>query len=254
MLKPDKSLRPIGVGAARRRITGKAMCAQLAPELATLSHRAGAAQFASQYRGGCEAQVWLIKSKLSLHPWPDWLSLQVDGVNAFNSMDRRIMLEEVELRCPKLYNYAFMFYGRSDSELIIELDKPCPIDMELPEGARLMNADRTHIAITSETGVTQGDALAMILFTICLQRVLGIVAAAFPTVDVSAYADDGRLTGPAFDVIAAFKLMQVEMRKLGLEVKTKDLLAYSQAYGTANCCKRRLSSCQHYTCAAPPWS
>ena len=187
LLKPDQNLKPIGVGAARRRITGKAMCAQLAPELSALSHRPGAAQFASQYRGGCEAQVWLIKSMLSLHP--TWLSLQVDGVNAFNSMDRRIMLEEIMLRCPKLYNYAYMFYGRQDSEMIIELDKPWPVDVDLPDGAVLMNADRTYIAITSETGVTQGDALAMILFTICLQRVLDVVAAAFPTVDVRSQHD-----------------------------------------------------------------
>ena len=57
------------------------------------------------------------------------------------------------------------------SEMIIELDKPWPVDLDLPDGACLMNADRTYIAITSETGVTQGDALAMVLFTICLQRV-----------------------------------------------------------------------------------
>jgi hypothetical protein len=44
---------------------------------------------------------------------------------------------------------------------------------------------------------------------------------------VSAYADDGRLTGPALDVIAGFLLMQVEMEKVGPKVKTKDLLAYS---------------------------
>ena len=67
---------------------------------------------------------------------------------------------------------------------LIELDKPWPVDEELPEGAVLMNADRTYIAITSETGVTQGDALAMILFTICLQRVLDVVAAAFPRIDI----------------------------------------------------------------------
>ena len=40
-------------------------------------------------------------------------------------------------------------------------------------------------------------------------------------------ADDGRLTSPALDVIDVFGLMQEEMGKLGLKVKTKDLLAYS---------------------------
>ena len=55
----------------------------------------------------------------------------------------------------KLYNYAYMFHGGHDPELIFELDKPWPIDTDLPTNAKLVNTARTHIAITSETGLTQ---------------------------------------------------------------------------------------------------
>ena len=76
-------------------------------------------------------------------------------------------------------------------------------------------------------GLTQGDALVMIQFCLTLQRPLEEAATRFPNLDVSSFADDGRITGEAMEVIQAYTMLKPLMNEMELEIKIKDLKAWS---------------------------
>ena len=62
LAKPDGPVRPIGVGAARRRLTGKVMAKQENDRLAMISHTPRAVNFALAYSSGAEAEMWLTRA------------------------------------------------------------------------------------------------------------------------------------------------------------------------------------------------
>ena len=53
------------------------------------------------------------------------------------------------------------------------------------------------------------------------------VAKRFPDLDVSSFADDGRITGEAMEVIKAYQMLKPLMNEMGLEIKIKDFKAWS---------------------------
>ena len=73
------------------------------------------------------------------------------------------------------------------------------------------------ISMSSEVGLTQGDALAMILFCLALQGPLERVAESFPDLDASSFADDGRITGEVMEVIKSYQMLKPLMNEMGLE-------------------------------------
>ena len=223
--KPDGSVRPIGVGSARRRLTGKAMAKQENALLAAISHTRRAVNFALAYPSGSEAEIWLTRARLSAHP--EEMTLQVDGVNAFNALHREPMLEACKERAPSFYRYAHAFYGAHQADMVLSMEAPWPNDMPVPPGVTILGSENEWVSISSEVGLTQGDALAMILFCITLQGPLEAVAEAFPDLDVSSFADDGRITGDGLQVVNAYHMLKQKMEDLGLMVKIKDLKAWS---------------------------
>ena len=69
-------------------------------------------------------------------------------------------------------------------------------------------------------GVQQGDSLATTFFALALHPVLLQASAAFPDCDLSAFADDGRVTGPfdsALQCVAFIKEKVFESLKLRLK-------------------------------------
>ena len=87
----------------------------------------------------------------------------------------------------------------------------------------ILDQERMWISISSEVGLTQGDALAMILLCLTRQGPLERVAERFPDRDVSSFADDGRITGEAMEVIKAYRMLKPLINETGLENKVKDL-------------------------------
>ena len=121
LAKPDGSVRPIGVGAARRRLTRKVMAKQENDRLAMISHTPRAVNFALAYSSGAEAEIWLTRARLS--KFPKQLTLQIDGVNAFNELHREPMLRACKERMPSFYRYAHAFYGAHQADMVLCMEK-----------------------------------------------------------------------------------------------------------------------------------
>ena len=70
-----------------------------------------------------------------------------------------------------------------EADMILCMDEPWPEDTPIPNGVTILDEERMWISMSSEVGLTQGDALAMILFCLTLQGPLERVAERFPDLD-----------------------------------------------------------------------
>ena len=132
-LDKNPGLRPTGIGEVLRRIIGKAVSRTLHTDNQS---SAGSLQLCAGQEGGCEAAI---------HAMVDVFEddethgvIQVDANNAFNSINRNVLLHNIEIICPELSVYAKNSYM-----------KP----------ARLFVTGGVEIA--SKEGNTQGDPIAI---------------------------------------------------------------------------------------------
>jgi len=103
----------------------------------------------------------------------DWVILQIDVCNAFNSLNRSSILEGCLRRAPSAYNWLSWCYGL-----------PCPLYSQGLEVAQ------------STLGVHQGDAMGPLGFALCLDRALEqCVTSEAGLTWCSWYLDDGVLVG-----------------------------------------------------------
>ncbi|KAL0205755.1 hypothetical protein P9112_001062 [Eukaryota sp. TZLM1-RC] len=98
--------------------------------------------------------------------------LNIDFKNAFNSLLRSSILQELELHYFPLLPYFKLMYG-SPSNLIFHSEN-----------------------IVSSKGVKQGDPLGPFFFCLALRSVLVKFKSDFPDIHICAYADDLSLIGP----------------------------------------------------------
>lgn len=126
------------------------------------------------------------------HPSQDWLLLQMDLSNAFNSLDRRALLDEVRQRVPMLFGWAQTCYA-AHSRLYVQ----------------------GHI-MSSQQGVQQGDPLGPFLFALTWQRVVRQLPSEL-LLNVW-YLDDGHLIGDPSHLASALDLVIREGAALGISL------------------------------------
>ena len=146
-LDKDPGLRPIGIGEVLRRIIGKMVVSILRGEL---QEDAGPLQMCVGQEGGCEAGVhamWDIFQDNDTHG-----IIQVDANNAFNTINRRVFLHNIEIICPEIATYI----------------KNCYL-----KPARLFVVG--GIEIKSDEGTTQGDPTAMPAYALGIAPLLVIL-------------------------------------------------------------------------------
>ena len=136
-LSKNPGVRPIGICDTLRRIMGKAILKVLGPEIQTV---AGSAQLCARQPSGCEAAVHAIEDIMS-DPSVEGV-LMVDARNAFNSLNRAVMLRNLQVICPSFAVPAINFY-RSNAELFVGEE-----------------------TILSQEGTTQGDPLSMAIYAL----------------------------------------------------------------------------------------
>ena len=132
-LDKNPGLRPIGIGEVLRRIIGKMVVWVLRPDL---QEAAGDLQMCVGQEGGCEAGVHAMHTIFqddNTHG-----IIQVDANNAFNTINRRVFMHNIQIICPEIANFVINCY-----------QKP----------ARLFVVG--GIEIQSLEGTTQGDPSAM---------------------------------------------------------------------------------------------
>ena len=112
-LDKNPGVRPIGIGQVLRRIVGSATVGLLKSDLAAST---APLQTCAGLRGGIEASIHAMRKI-----WEDESTegiLLVDASNAFNALNRKAALHNVQYTCPELSRYVQNIYGH-EAELFI---------------------------------------------------------------------------------------------------------------------------------------
>jgi hypothetical protein len=141
-----------------------------------VQNAAGTLQMCTGLRSGIEAAVHMANTA-----WQDDTTeamLFLDADNAFNRLNRRAALHNVQQLCPSLSTFLTNHY-QSPSDLIVA------------------NHPSEPVILSSEEGATQGDVLAMAKYAVGIKPLIMALAQCVP-VDVckqSWYADDSNAAG-----------------------------------------------------------
>ena len=139
-LDKDPGLRPIGVGEVLRRVMGKVFMRTVRDEVQAVG---GSLQVCVGQPGGCEAAVHAMKECFDEEDSD--AVLLIDARNAFNSLNRATMLENIRRICPILYVFAYNCYAVHAKLFVVG-----------------------GITMFSQEGTTQGDPISMALYGIGL--------------------------------------------------------------------------------------
>ena len=159
----DKSpgVRPIGIGEVLRRIVGKAVISVIKPNIL---ESAGELQLCAGQKSGCEAAVHAMRDIFNEEE-TDGLLL-VDARNAFNSINRKVLLHNMPYLCPVLATYVSNCY-KVPSRLFVQ----------------------GGLEISSTEGTTQGDPMSMPSYAIGILPLMDAINNVEP-VQQAAFADD----------------------------------------------------------------
>jgi hypothetical protein len=130
-------VRPIGIGEILRRIVGKTLSWVLKSDI---QDTAGPLQVCTGLKSGAEAAIHFMRDQFKLDA--SEAVIMVDASNAFNAVNREVLLHNIQILCPEFSTIAINMY-RAYSRLFV-----CGTE------------------IASAEGTTQGDNLAMSLFAI----------------------------------------------------------------------------------------
>ena len=183
--KPNGGVRPLAIGGLLRRLVAKVAmkcaleeaCEYLMPS-----------QIAVGARNGIDAAVHTLRDTVQAHgDSEEYIMVQIDASNAFNTCNRAMMLREVVKHLPGLARWTNASYG---------------IDTPLLLG---------ELIIMSRAGTQQGDPLGMLYFALVLHPLIMKSKALKPQGEAAPlqiwYADDGNIVGKIEDVAAILELL-----------------------------------------------
>ena len=200
--KPNGGVRPLAIGGLLRRVVAK-----VAMKLALDDARAHLMpmQIAVGASNGIDAAVHSLRDALEAHGDSDnYILVQIDASNAFNSCNRAMILREVVKHLPGLARWTHASYGHASA---------------------LFCGD---VVIMSRAGTQQGDPLGMLYFALVLHPLL-LRARELDGLSKDGplqvwYADDGNIVGKVADVALILKFLIDEGPAYGFSVhptKTK---------------------------------
>ena len=163
-LEKNPGIRPIGIGEVLRRIMGKAVLTIFREEII---EQAGSLQSCAGVKGGIEANIHAMK-ELCEDEATEGL-IQVDATNAFNLLNRKNMLMNIQILCPEIATFTYNCYSL----------------------AARMFVSGGH-EILSQEGVTQGCALSMPIYALGLLPLMSAIKLGIEenSLKQAAYADD----------------------------------------------------------------
>ena len=206
--KPNGDVRPIAIGECIRRVTSRAICVQMKNSFASFFCPI---QHGVSTENGSELIIHHIE--LMLEHNPDWIVLKSDVKNAFNSINRHHLLNELRQSFPELYNYASQMYGGFNSLVFME--------------------GGTAVAISSEEGIHQGDPLGPALFATAIHPILRDLQERFQEIHILAYLDDVFLLGHPDKTLEAFQNLKDMFLSGSLSVSDSKCEIFSPS-GTIN--------------------
>ena len=142
--KGESAVWPIDVREAIRRIMGRCVMHVTKSDVIDAS---GSLQVCAGLKSGGEAAIHTMRSIFDADETD--AVLLIDASNAFNALNRAAALHNIQVLCPTLATYMINTY-RQPARLFITGDEE----------------------LISAEGTTQGDALSMTLYAICLQPLM----------------------------------------------------------------------------------
>ena len=155
-------VRPIGVGEVPRRILAKAVLRIVGQDV---EEAAGPLQVCAGQDGGCEAAVHAMR-RIFHHPDTEGVLL-VDATNAFNTINRQAALHNISIICPSIAQILINTYRT-------------PVRMVIVGSGE----------IASTEGTTQGDPLAMAMYSLAVTPLIHQLRTNSPEVQQAWFADD----------------------------------------------------------------
>lgn len=173
-LNKNPGVRPIGIGEVLRRIVGKAIISHLKDNI---TNAAGSLQLCAGQQSGCETAVHAMRQIFEQQETD--AILLVDASNAFNSMNRKMMIQNTFIICPTIAVFTSNCYQQS-------------IRLFIVGGGE----------ITSNEGTTQGDPIAMAIYGINLTPLMSSIKSTPNSRNVKhvAFADDLAGAGKIHDI------------------------------------------------------
>ena len=184
--KPGGGLRPIAIGFVWRRLAAKVCIQHVTERAATLL---APRQMGFGVKGGAEAAAHAARRYIQSIK-PEHIIVKLDFKNAFNTLHRDVILEEVGNFFPEIYPFTWATYSTE---------------------TKLSFGDFT---VSSEEGAQQGDPLSPLYFCLAIRKLLQDVKSEF----VVAFLDDLTLGGDAETVISDIKNIEKSASALGLEL------------------------------------
>ena len=187
LTKKDGGIRPIAIGSTFRRIVAKIACNGVREEIGSYLRPK---QVGFNTKGGCEAAVHACRSFVRRNKKSKKIILKIDFKNAFNCVERDILLNTIKEKAPSIYAFMWQCYSSPSS---------------------LFFGNET---ISSEVGAQQGDPCGPMAFSLCIQPIIEMLASELNIW----YLDDGTLGGDSETVLNDFTILLQECKKIGLEV------------------------------------
>ena len=209
-------IRPLAAGEVFRKLVGKVICRQLAGDFS--AHFCGevepgqssvAAQLGVAVRSGSEVMVHTIQASLEANP--EWVDISMDIKNAFNTVHRSSMFQEVVATFPQLYAFTKLCYGCSPV-----------LQFRMQGGGEVEYGE-----VLSCEGAQQGDPLGPLYYALAMHPVIKQVAREYPSCLAVALLDDAHILGPAGDAFGAYGRFLQLARERGGEVVPAKSLVYS---------------------------
>ena len=202
--KKDGGVRPIAVGDTLRRLIGKVTLSleDVREQVQALKPR----QCGVGVPNACEMVGMGLQRLADQHPEGDWVAVQVDVSNAFNTVHRTAMLQQCHQKTPAAYNWLAWSYR-------------APVSLY---------CQGTEIA-QSKTGVHQGDAMGPLGFALGLDAALSTPECERAATNLrwlTWYLDDGTIVGKPEDVSAYLKALFPALLSVGLAVNFRKCLVW----------------------------
>ncbi|GJY71196.1 putative reverse transcriptase domain-containing protein [Tanacetum coccineum] len=198
LVKPGGGIRPIAMGTVWRRLISKVSAIMIGH---SLDGYLDGLQFGVGVAGGSEAILHFVNRLIEACGDDVGLSmLLVDFKNAFNLVNREVMLREVRLRCPAISRWVEFCYSNP---------------------TRLYYEEHT---LWSCQGVQQGDPLGPLLFSLVLHPLICKIRNSFSLSLHAWYLDDGTIVGDTMVVGKVLELIMEDGSWCGLHLnvdKTK---------------------------------
>ncbi len=182
-LSKNPGVRPIGVCETLRRIIGKGIMRVVGPDIQAV---AGTAQLCARQKSGCETAVHAMHQ---LFAGDIEGVLLVDASNAFNSLNRQVMLHNIQVLCPAFATCVINYY-RSPAELYVGGD-----------------------TILSNEGTTQGDPLSMAIYALATLPLID--KAKQSDVKQTWFADDAGAGGRLMNLLSWWNVLRDSGPKFG---------------------------------------